>query len=69
MCLGWLNLVELFEQLAGIELPIVFHPEALNGSVGSPSVLARPKILASSPVQSMVFFWILIVSDSSAEIT
>ncbi len=34
-----------------------------------PSVLARPNKSANSPAQSMVFLWISMVSDSSAEIT
>jgi hypothetical protein len=38
-------------------------------AVWMPSVLARPKSSASYPVQSMVFFWISIILDSSAEIT
>ncbi len=38
-------------------------------AVWMPSVLAQPKSSANSPGQSMVFFWISIISDSSAEIT
>ncbi len=68
MHLGWLDLVEFFEQLASIELPIGLGPEALDGSVDALSV-GRPKSSASSAVQSMVFYWISIISDSSAEIT
>jgi len=37
-------------------------------AVWMPSVLAWPKSSANSAVQSMVYFWILIISDSSAEI-
>ncbi len=37
-------------------------------AVWMPSVLAQPKSSASSLVQSMVFFWISIISDLSTEI-
>ncbi len=68
MGLRWLDLVEFLEQLACVEFSVVLGPESLNSHVDA-LVLALPKSSASSPVQSMVFFWISIVSDSSAEIT
>jgi hypothetical protein len=64
---GWLDLVEFLEQLTGIELSIVCCPQTLNGCV--PLVLAQQKSSATSLVQSMVFFWISIIWNSSAEIT
>jgi len=67
MSLGRFDLVEFLEQLARVEFSVVLGPEYLN--VWMPSVLALPNSSASSQVQSMVFFWISIVSDSSAEIT
>ncbi len=53
-----------FKQFTFVKLSVVFCPEALIGGVDALSVG-----LANSPVQHMVYFWILSVSDSSAEIT
>jgi len=52
-----------FKQFTFVKLSVVLCPEALNGSVDALSVG-----LANSPVLPMVYFWILIISDSSAEI-
>ncbi len=59
------DLVEFLEQLTGVEFSVVFGTEPLD-RLWMPSVLALPN---NSPAQSMVFLWISMVSDSSAEIT
>ena len=58
------DLVEFLEQLAGVEFSVVLGPEPLDRLVDALGVA-----LAISPAQSMVFLWISMVSDSSAEIT
>jgi hypothetical protein len=68
MSIGWLDLVEFFEEFAGVELTIVFCPQTLEGRVNAFCVGSTEKFCQLS-IQSMVFFWISTISDWSAEIT
>jgi hypothetical protein len=63
---GWIWSSSLNSSLA-LNSPLYFILRPWM-AVWMPSVFSRPKSSASYPVQSMVFFWISIVSDSSAEI-
>jgi len=65
MSVSWLDLVEFLKELTGIKLTILKPWMAM----WMPSMLALLKSSVSYPVQSMVFFWISTVSDSSADIT
>ncbi len=66
MGLCWFDLVEFLEQLACVKFSVVLGPESLNGLVDAVGV-GPSKQLCHGP-WSMVFFWISMVSDSSAEI-
>ncbi len=68
MGLRWLDLIEFFEQLASSNSPL-YLVQIPWMALWMLSVLALPNSSANSPVQSMVFLWISMVCDSSAEIT
>jgi hypothetical protein len=55
MCISWLDLVELFEEFAGVKLAIVLHPQTLDGSVNAFNVGCTEKFCQlSGPVHGFL---------------